>query len=68
MHVCFQGQSYAQGSFPAPQQVLRVSLNPKPLGDSVQTFDELSAAEGCLGRFQGSQVMPLIKRFIAAPM
>jgi len=33
------------------------------LGDSVAAFDELSAASGSLGRFPGSQVMPLLKQF-----
>ncbi len=29
-------------------------------------FDEVSAARGSLGRFSGSQVMPLIKDFLRA--
>jgi hypothetical protein len=32
--------------------------------DEVVAFDELSAARGSLGRFPGSQVMPLIKDFL----
>lgn len=34
------------------------------LGDGVCAFDELSAARGGLGRFPGSQVMPLLKQFV----
>jgi hypothetical protein len=34
------------------------------LGDGVCSFDELSVARGGLGRFPGSQVMPLIKQFV----
>lgn len=34
------------------------------LGDAVAAFDELSAARGALGRFPGSEAMPLLKRFI----
>lgn len=33
------------------------------LRDSVQAFDEVSCAEGCLGRFSGGEVMGIIKRF-----
>lgn len=33
-------------------------------GDRVGAFDELSAGAGALGRFPGSEVMPLIKRFV----
>ncbi len=32
-------------------------------GDPVRSFDEVSAARGALGRFPGSQVMPLIKQY-----
>ncbi|MEW5299605.1 MAG: hypothetical protein WDW38_004353 [Sanguina aurantia] len=34
------------------------------LGDPVRSFDEVSAARGSLGRFPGSQIMPLVKHFI----
>jgi hypothetical protein len=33
------------------------------LGDGVVAFDELSAARGCLGRFTGAGIMPLVKQF-----
>lgn len=36
-------------------------------GDPVRSFDELSAARGALGRFPGSEVMRLIKRFTGRP-
>ncbi|KAJ9529593.1 hypothetical protein QJQ45_013881, partial [Haematococcus lacustris] len=35
-------------------------------GDPVRCFDELSAARGGLGRFPGSEVMPLVKAFLDA--
>ena len=35
-------------------------------GDSVSAYDELSAAEGCLGRFPGSQVLTIIKQMAEA--
>lgn len=31
--------------------------------DNVTRFSEIDAAEGCLGRFPGSQVMPLLQKF-----
>lgn len=36
-------------------------------GDGVRRFGEAAAAEGALGRFPGSQVLPLIKSFARAP-
>lgn len=33
-------------------------------GDGVQRFSEIDAAAGALGRFPGSQAMPLIRQFI----
>ena len=33
-------------------------------GDQVQLYDEVSAAKGVLGRFSGSQLMPLIQQLI----
>lgn len=33
-------------------------------GDSVCKFDEIAAARGCLGRFPGSEMMGIIKKFI----
>lgn len=33
-------------------------------GDSVMLFDEMSAAEGALGRFPGIQVMALLKSLL----
>lgn len=35
-------------------------------GDSVCKFNEISAARGCLGRFPGSEMMGIIKKFIKA--
>ena len=35
-------------------------------GDCVRDFDEVAVAQGALGRFPGSQVMPLIRSFLAA--
>lgn len=33
-------------------------------GDSVSEFNEIAAARGCLGRFPGSEMMGVIKKFI----
>lgn len=33
-------------------------------GDTVNEFDEMSAAKGCLGRFPGSEMMGIIRNFI----
>eukprot|EP00252_Welwitschia_mirabilis_P027418 TRINITY_DN9398_c0_g1_i1.p1 TRINITY_DN9398_c0_g1~~TRINITY_DN9398_c0_g1_i1.p1 ORF type:complete len:150 (-),score=29.20 TRINITY_DN9398_c0_g1_i1:203-616(-) len=33
-------------------------------GDRVTKFDEISAARGCLGRFQGSEMMGIIKKYL----
>jgi hypothetical protein len=52
---------------PSEQQQQQQQLRPQrlePLGDRVATFDEISVAAGALGRFPGSQVMPLIRQFI----
>jgi 2,3-bisphosphoglycerate-independent phosphoglycerate mutase len=35
-------------------------------GDSVCEFNEIAAARGCLGRFPGSEMMGIIKKFIKA--
>ena len=35
-----------------------------PIGDDVRTFGESAAATGYLGRFPGSEVMPLIQQFV----
>jgi hypothetical protein len=37
------------------------------LWDGVCAFDELSAAQGCLGRFTGAGVLPLLKQFCGWP-
>lgn len=37
-------------------------------GDGVGRFDEVAAAQGALGRFPGSQVMPLLRSFLNAPL
>lgn len=42
------------------------STRPYHRGDLVTAFDESSAAEGCLGRFSGSQVMPIIQQVLAS--
>lgn len=34
-------------------------------GDSVSRFGEIAAARGCLGRFTGSEMMGVIKHYIA---
>ena len=34
------------------------------LGDGVSEFTEIAAAAGVLGRFPGSQVMPLVRQFV----
>ncbi|XP_057816147.1 uncharacterized protein LOC131029611 isoform X1 [Cryptomeria japonica] len=40
----------------------------KPIaGDSVVKFDEIAAARGCLGRFQGSEMMKIIKLYLQLP-
>ncbi len=36
-----------------------------PRFDAVCAFDEISVARGCLGRFSGNQVMPLIQKLAA---
>ena len=35
-------------------------------GDGVARFDEVAAARGALGRFPGSEVMPLLRQFASA--
>lgn len=35
-------------------------------GDLVARFDELAASRGCLGRFQGSEMMTIIKQYVEA--
>lgn len=39
------------------------SMNSPILQDEVTQFDEISCADGALGRFPGSEVMKLIRRF-----
>lgn len=40
----------------------------KPVaGDSVVKFNEIAAARGCLGRFQGSEIMGIIKAYLQLP-
>jgi len=40
----------------------------KPVaGDSVVIFDEIAAARGCLGRFQGCEMMGIIKTYLQLP-
>ena len=35
-------------------------------GDTVCSFDEIAVSKGCLGRFQGSEMMDVIKQYMAA--
>ena len=44
----------------------RVSQHPpvQPQGDAVTAFGEAAAASGFLGRFPGSQIMPLIQQVL----
>ncbi|KAG9448680.1 hypothetical protein H6P81_008645 [Aristolochia fimbriata] len=42
----------------------RSEVNKAYSGDSVCLFDEIAAARGCLGRFPGSEMMGIIKKFI----
>lgn len=35
-------------------------------GDAVFSFDEVAASRGCLGRFQGSEMMSIIKQYMEA--
>jgi 2,3-bisphosphoglycerate-independent phosphoglycerate mutase len=35
-------------------------------GDAVCSFDEIAASKGCLGRFQGGEMMDVIKLYMAA--
>ena len=40
----------------------------KPVaGDSIVVFDEIAAARGCLGRFQGCEMMGIIKTYLQLP-
>jgi 2,3-diphosphopglycerate-independent phosphoglycerate mutase len=49
---------------PVPLAICDISSMHSPLlSDSVTSFDEISCAEGGLGRFPGSEVMKLIRRF-----
>lgn len=51
---------------PVPFAVAVLPFDPAHRGselcDSVQSFDEVSAARGSLGRFLGAGVMPLLRR------
>ena len=58
-----------QAETPPPDQPSNDHHSPfTSFGDIVTRFDEASAAQGCLGRFTGSQVMPLVKQFLAVQM
>lgn len=41
-----------------------VESSKTPCGDSVCIFSEIAAAKGCLGRFPGSEMMGIIKKFM----
>lgn len=62
-----QQQQQREGSQQQQPQQRREELRqPRPaavLGDEVAVFNEIDAAAGALGRFPGSQVMPLIRQF-----
>ncbi len=60
-------QADGQQQLPPPQQQA-TQPQLEPLGDPVVAFDEISVAAGVLGRFPGSQVMPLIRQFIGLEM
>ncbi|KAG6541510.1 hypothetical protein Mapa_017107 [Marchantia paleacea] len=48
----------------ASARATRDSCDSPVAGDSVIHFDEIAAARGCLGRFQGSEMMGIIKKYI----
>ncbi|KAL6783755.1 hypothetical protein ACKKBF_B05675 [Auxenochlorella protothecoides x Auxenochlorella symbiontica] len=48
---------------PSPHQEMGKPSSAQTFGDSVSSFDESAAGAGGLGRFPGSQLMPLIKHF-----
>ncbi|KAJ4819590.1 hypothetical protein LUZ62_032156 [Rhynchospora pubera] len=59
--------------FPLPSvaagvQITEVKFSPGTLvsyfGDSVSEFNEIAAARGCLGRFPGSEMMGVIKKYM----
>lgn len=47
----------------AQQRTQTAAVSAHKTGDSVQTFGEAAAAAGFLGRFPGSEVMPLVQQF-----
>jgi len=61
-----------KGAFPLKQEANGIGAassetanrKPRVSGDCVHRFTELDAAEGVLGRFPGSQVLPVIKEFV----
>jgi len=49
----------------AKQRVSLIKAFPmQPIGDNVTNFGEAAAAPGFLGRFPGSEVMPLVQHFV----
>ncbi|GMH33625.1 hypothetical protein BSKO_01459 [Bryopsis sp. KO-2023] len=46
----------------------KAKVNQVVYGDPVNSFDEICASEGALGRFPGGQIMPLIKQFTQSMM
>lgn len=48
----------------ASARATRDSCDSPVAGDSVVHFDEIAAARGCLGRFQGSEMMGIIKKYM----
>ena len=51
-------------SLAAAQQERAATAAPvRVAGDAVETFGELAAARGALGRFTGAGVMPLVRQF-----
>ena len=63
-------QQAAAGGAPAaepdPAQQAGAAAGPAAgeWGDGVRRFSEIDAPAGALGRFPGSQVMPLIRQFV----
>ena len=57
MHDCLQAEQ---------RQRKTAKLKAASCGDTVCSFDEVSAAQGCLGRFPGSSVLSLVKQVAEA--
>ena len=69
--LCYIPHPQTDGARPSLQTLGQIALQRRsqklivqPSGDDVTAFGEAAAASGCLGRFPGSQVMPLIQQFL----